>query len=836
MTQKIWLLAFASMTTIVSAQSAYAQNASPAASNVAEGDIIVTARKREERLQDVPISITALSGDALARKQVTDALSLGASVPSLSMTSAGALKSTVAFSIRGQRTQETQILTDPPVGLYFAEVNQPRTLGLAASFYDLQSIQVLKGVQGTLFGRNLTGGAVLIEPAHPSDKFEASGKAGFGNYNAREFEGMVNVTLGDIGALRVAGRINRRDGFIIDQSNGRDYMDDHSDALRVSLKLTPAPGFENLTIFDYIKTNEHGAGIVGDYYQNTGAVGAYGLINAAYAGAFGGTPNAPGNTIPNLPSVFGSFAGLAVYRPVTDIGAVIAAQAAIFKSSNPYRLVGGGVGLKGPFDLNPVGGGVLPFERVKNYGITNKTTLALGDQLSLKNVFGYRKLKFESLADLDGTAAPLITSLQGKDIEVVSDEFQLAGKAIDGKLDFVIGLYYIQEKGSDTSISMQFPELKIAFDPRPAAFSSNNLVSASLGSGTATSYAAYAGATYALTDQLKLSVGLRYTNDKRTIFDRPLAGSGLPSAANPTATNGYLNTCTFNTTPVAGIPNPPVAAAPDCTVSASKSWNALTYDATLAYQPNSNTNIYAAFRKGFRAGAYTLRSYSYQELAPANPETVYEYELGFKSTTNVGVGRLVTSAALFYQNYTNVQRQVPFSGAGGVIGTRILNVAKEHIYGGELEAALEVGQIDFGLGYSYVKIDVVQIDPSIAYQYGDSGIPHNQFNANLTWHVPITKSLGDLQLGASIAFKSRIHVGSDTFSGPAADQPAYSLVDLRLQWNDIAGSHFSLGAYAKNVTNKFYRIGQIDIVRQTGIGGSIYGTPRTFGMNVGYKF
>ena len=507
------LLSATAMASVAAPTSAFAQATgqpeATADTATDSGDIIVSARRRDERLTDVPVSITALGAQALETKGITDAVSLSQNVPSLNLTSAGALKSTVAFSIRGQRTNETQILTDPPVGLYFAEVNQPRTLGLSASFFDLQNIQVLKGVQGTLFGRNMTGGAVLVEPAHPSDKFEGSIKAGIGNFSARSVEAMLNVPLGENASLRVAGRINRRDGYVIDQSNGRDYMDDHSDAFRVSLKLTPGSSFENLTIFDYIKTDEHGAGIVGDFYKVGGATGAFALINAAYAGAFGGTPNTPGNVIPNIPAAFGPFAGRAVFRPVSDIGAIVAGQTAIRNSSNPYRIAGSGIGLGGAFDLVPPGGRVLPFERVKNYGVTNKTTIALGDNLNLKNIFGYRKIEFNSLADLDGTSAPLIHPQQAKDIKLVSEELQLSGKAFDGKLDFVTGLYYFQEKGTDTSAGLQFPELTVAFDPRPAAFSANNLTSGGQGGGTATSYAAYGGATFALTDTLKLSGGLQ---------------------------------------------------------------------------------------------------------------------------------------------------------------------------------------------------------------------------------------------------------------------------------------------------------------------------------------
>lgn len=819
--------------------TAEAQTGDVSAESQSNGEIIVTARRREERLVDVPVSITALSGDTLREQQIFEAADISQVVPSLNVTLAGANRSSVAYSIRGQRTQETQILTDPPVGLYFAEVNQPRTFGLAASFFDLGGIQVFKGVQGTLFGRNMTGGAVLVEPAHPSDEFEGRIIAGIGNYEQRTLEAMLNLPLGDIGALRVAGRINRRDGFIIDQTNGRDYNNDHTDAFRVSLRLNPFEGVENLTIFDYIKVDENGSGLNGDFYRLGGATGAYSLINAAYAGAFGGTPNTPGNVIPNNPA-FGAFAGRAVFRPVTDLGATVAAQTAIRDSSNPYRVIGYGIGQGGPFDLNPVGGGVLPYERGENYGITNKTTFELGENLTLKNIFGYRNIFVDILNDLDGTPAPLITAQQTKDIEVISEELQLSGKLLDDKLDFVVGLYYFQEKGSDTNVSLQFPELRIAFDPRPAAFTSNNLLAGGQGSGEATSYAGYGGVTYKLTEKLRLSAGLRYTIDERNIVNRVVQGDGPPSAANPTAVNGFLNACQFNTTPIAGFPNPPLAPAPDCRVRASESWNAVTYDATIGYLPNPDTNIYASFRKGFRAGAYSLRATNYAALAPADPETVFEYELGAKNSTTIGTARLTTSAALFHQDYRDVQRQVPVATPAGV-ATSILNVAKLGITGGEFEAALSVGRFDLGVGYSYVDIEVKEIAPAIANQLADSGVPKHQLNGNVSWRLPVDETLGDITIGANVSYKSDIRFGTDTNSLPGPNyigstQDAYTLVNLTLQWNNVAGSDFSLGAYVKNLTDEFYVNGVIDIVGSTGIGVSSYGAPRTYGMTLGYEF
>ena len=217
MNYKAYLLGACGIIGIAASSSAFSQDVEQAAGDAAEnansGIIVVTARRREEQLQDVPISVSSLSGEQLEQAGITDVQALQYRTPSLSITSAQSQRNTVAFSLRGQRTQETQLFTDPPVGTYFAEVVQPRPYGFGKTFYDLESVQVLKGVQGTLFGRNMTGGAVLVEPAHPKiGEFSGEVKAQYGNYDMYDIYGMVNIPLGDSFAIRLAGKTRERDG------------------------------------------------------------------------------------------------------------------------------------------------------------------------------------------------------------------------------------------------------------------------------------------------------------------------------------------------------------------------------------------------------------------------------------------------------------------------------------------------------------------------------------------------------------------------------------------------------------------------------------------------
>lgn len=785
--------------------SAAPEGEATAVADVSVAEIIVTARRRAESLQDVPIAVTVLSGVSLTRAGINDAMDLGSAVPSLSISTTGNSRSQPAYAIRGQRTNETQILTDPPVGLYFAEVNQPRTAGFGNAFYDIQSFQVLKGVQGTLFGRNMTGGAILVEPNHPTDDFAGLLRAQYGNYDMRDLEGMINVPLGDVGALRVAAKMRRRDGYMIDISNGRDYNNHHYDAFRASLRLNPTDNIENLTIFDYIRADEHGIGPAGDFAS---------LV-------FNG-PAGPNNVIGNY-SLYNLLNSLGVpgFAKVSDVAGQIAAQTAIRDSGNPYRFLGTSIGAGGAFDYPVIGGGVLPHDKVKNWGITNKTTIELGD-ITLKNIFGYRKIETDVIQDLDGLPAPLISAQQFKDIKEVSEELQLQGKVLDDRLNYTFGVYYFQEQGDDGNISQQFPELSTG---RGAPNTPSARLTGTDGGGKSTTYAGFAAATYALSEQFKVSGGVRYTHDRREIRNRTL---GAPN----------LTGCTFDTRGLDGIAGTaddvPITA--DCTVKAAKSWSDVTWDATLQWEPSRDTTAYISTRRGFRAGVFSLRATNALALQPADPETVQEYEVGLKNRFDLGGGVLSTSLALFRQDYKDVQKQVLTTvviGGTPIVVTRIANVAKERITGGEFEANLRVGNIDFGASYSYVHVKVLKSDPSLANDFAVQGVPSNQVNTNLAWHLPVDDSIGELTLSGNLSLKSDQHLDNNDLGG---NEDGYAIANLRAQWDNIGGSRISAAAFVNNVTNTLYRIGVIGIVAETGIGASIYGEPRTYGMEVSYKF
>ncbi len=214
-------------------------------------EVMVTARRRDESLAEVPISVQALGAEALKQKQVSSDADLQVAVPGLTIRQTQGNNS-LTYSIRGQ-SADTFSGSPSAVVSYLNEV--PLVIGGASTFYDLQSIQVLKGPQGTLFGRNTTGGAVLFSTAQPSAEQEASLKVKAGNYDLREVEGMVNQPLSDQFQLRVAANSIRKDGYIENVNTGRDHGDIGRDSARLSLAMLLSERLDNTLMYSYSRSD-----------------------------------------------------------------------------------------------------------------------------------------------------------------------------------------------------------------------------------------------------------------------------------------------------------------------------------------------------------------------------------------------------------------------------------------------------------------------------------------------------------------------------------------------------------------------------------------------------
>ena len=451
--------ALCSLPAVVMAQTAPEAPAAPQASSV--DDIIVTARRREERLQDVPLAVSVVTPQALDRANITNVSGLQTQAPALVITPGlGANKSTPTFAIRGQSQQELTILADPSVSLYIGDIVAPRSQGANGALFDLASVQVLKGPQGTLFGRNSTGGIVQLTPNLPTNQFGGHVGITYGNFGTVNTEAVVNMPLTETLAARIALTNNTGDGYLYDELRGTNVNYTDNQALRASLRWTPTDKLANVLVIDAFHANEGGAGT---YIRN---------VNPA--GSFNSAPARAARNYPTLESM-------------------LAAQ----QARGNRRTASG----------------TPSFSQVDTLTIGNTTTYELSDSISVKNIFGYRDVDSHSYEDTDGLPIPLLEIERMFKQHQYSNELQIAGDT--GKFNWITGAYYFWEEGSDQGLSVTG-----AVDPgniQPTRIVAYPAYSNTWVTSQNTSYAVFAQGTYKFDSVpgLSLTAGVRQNWDDR---------------------------------------------------------------------------------------------------------------------------------------------------------------------------------------------------------------------------------------------------------------------------------------------------------------------------------
>ncbi|MFP5306068.1 MAG: TonB-dependent receptor, partial [Gammaproteobacteria bacterium] len=237
--------------------AAFAQTDAPGASKGIE-EIVVTAQRREESLQDVPVAVTALSSDDIENLQVTDVAALQNAAPNMVVSKFPGDNSSANIGIRGFFSAENLITIDNPVGLYIDGVYVARSAGGNLDMLDIGRIEVLRGPQGTLFGRNTIGGAVNLVPNRPRDEFELGIKAGLGDFDLYEAEGVLNLPVGEAVAMRLAARHGSRDGYASSGLTGRPLNSAEADFARLQLAAEPFVGWDLLVSGDYSRSSNEG--------------------------------------------------------------------------------------------------------------------------------------------------------------------------------------------------------------------------------------------------------------------------------------------------------------------------------------------------------------------------------------------------------------------------------------------------------------------------------------------------------------------------------------------------------------------------------------------------
>lgn len=422
-------------------------------------NVIVTARRVEESLQSTPVAVTALTSLDLERNQTDDLNAVQYSAPGVLIATYPGDPSSVSIQLRGQVQSDLVATNDPAVGVYFDGTYLGRGNGGSLNTLDLARIEVLRGPQGTLFGRNTTGGAINIVPNNPTNEFEGFVGMRVGNYDLLEINGVLNAPMGDEAAARIVVLHNQHGGYARSRYTGQRLLNDSETAARIRLRLDPTESLRLLLAADVSARNGNGT--------------EYKLVSIAPAGNHLLFPIVQ-------PGVDGG-------RPLTDY-----IDGELFRN-----------------DSNR-----LSFYDATIWGVSLTADLDLSDTITLRSITSYRELERVESHDFDGT--PYII-LEGDRSDMrqdqLSQELQLNGRGFDDRLTYTLGAFYFTENARDITNNDAF----IGLGPPPFT---RARVDGIVGND---SYAVYGQATFEILPDFRLTAGLRYTMDERELVNRNLA-------------------------------------------------------------------------------------------------------------------------------------------------------------------------------------------------------------------------------------------------------------------------------------------------------------------------
>jgi iron complex outermembrane recepter protein len=639
-------------------------------------DIIVTATLRNENLQDVPIAVTAFSGETLEKAGVTNVKNFEQVSASFNTNSTQNESGGTTLRVRGVGTTGNNAGLESAVGIFIDGVYQSRPGVALGDLLDVQQIELLRGPQGTLFGRNTSAGALSIKTAKPNlNKFEAFGVATYGNYDLVNIQGGVSGPIGDGKAgFRLSGAYRNRDGFLINAAGG-ESNDRNRFIVRGQLLYEPNSDFSVRLIADYSKSTEKCCDAVIER-ESSYATATAAVVGGQALTLFGinGLPNNGGAS-------------------VTGVGTVDS-----LRSSNNRELR----------------------DDSKQWGVSGEINYQLGNA-KLTSITSYRDYESFSLQETDFVALNVFSTSTGSSsadansvdgvgtVKTFTQELRLAGTVANDKFDYLVGGYYADEQidgrgtltlGSDHQayVSAALSSLG-APGPNPArnifaggvnstgSFANNRFIQ------SARNISVFTNNTFHVSDRFKVNFGVRYSDDrKKGQFDQLAARSDAC-----TATRASL--VTLANTPLAGLA--PLAVALTCFPFSSLANNGpgtpqefnrvfkdneLIYTGKLLWEPIDNINTYVSFSHGYKSGGFNLDPTAAQSSAAApngadpsfRSETVDAYELGIKA--KLLDGRLLANLAVFKQDLQDFQ-VLEFTG----VQFQTFNVKSAEATGFELE-------------------------------------------------------------------------------------------------------------------------------------------------------
>lgn len=752
-------------------------------------EILVTARRREERLVDTPMSVDVFSGDQLRELHVATIDELSHNTPGLifdSTTSISGSPSSASVFIRGVGQTDFTLVTEPGVGIYVDDIYLTHSIGNVVEALDVERVEILKGPQGTLFGRNTIGGAIRVVTRKPhSEGFEGDIDVVLGEYNRVDIKGHINVPVSENLAVRFSALTQNWDGFVERPNLGDTTGGKDTGIFAVQIRWQSEQFTADL-LFNTVRDRSSGAPNVL-------------LAAGGGAGNQGASVNSAGAVLDNTGKVItNSIAEQLATRLGGDAVAYVWNADRLpngCSASNAKNCLIDTTNLRISNDLD-----------VDTLGLT--LNWQFGDSIDLKSISSYRTLKTNFGRDGVHSIVPVVSVDSFIDVDSYSQELQLSGAT--NRLQWLAGLYYFNEDG--------FMDDDVRF---------NNFSLLSGGSIETKSLSAFSQVTWMIAEPLDLTIGLRWTDESKvfTMDDRHqvLAGFGGSDPADaiwwldplhtPANTNySFLLKFRDPNSTSRSVPNGCSNAGNAISFECNLEEDSLDYHINLAWRPRPENTLYASYSTGFKGGGFQQRNANLTELPIFVAEEAQVFELGYKA--DYLDGRLRLSAAYFNTQYNNFQGSVTEGTGQGVSVTR--NAGNATINGFEIGVTYSPGHLLLtsslaALKGKYDSLSVEAVRGGISSDHKLPRLPKLQIATSLSYGLPFSDGN---KLTPRLNWSYSDKMFNDVVNSAELQRSSYSLIDLSLTYEHKTNG-YSISLFWKNITDEQF------------VTSGFYGTPST---------
>jgi len=714
-------------------------------------EIIVTARKREESIQDVPVAVTALGAQELNRSSLRDLRDITPYVPNLLVDKVTALQGGAAISIRGVSYQEIDKSLDPGIGVLLDDVYLGTNAGQILENFDIQRLEVLRGPQGTLFGKNTIGGAIAIFRTEPTKEFGGKLQGTAGDFNRQDVRGLLNLPVTDNGGVKLWAARLKNDGYvknttIDDKVGGQNYRNGGA-------------------TFAYDFTDDLEALFTYERTEDKSDVGAWANFNKYFDEFPYPTADAPADLAGLLPLAAGlGDTGFRIFDTGSD------------EDHNSQNSRNDG-------DTNQ-----------DYYNLTLRYTQ--GDW-ALTSITGYINRNEHALLEYDANHFEFLSVQSNTDYEQFSQEVRLNGNI--GDVELTTGVYYWDSKYDTHSATYDLFEWLAGLPDGSIGTISQD--------GKTKSYAGFASADWAVTEQLTLNAGVRYTWEEKKL--------------EPVGQQFYLP----DGTPL----QPPVAA-----VKADADWDKWSPRVGVQYSFTDNIMTYASYSQGFKSGGFFGRITSGSNVRKFNPEEVDTYEIGLKSTWLDQ--RLLVNAAIFSSDYKDKQEEIIVSDPDGNVDTVVVNATDASMDGAELEVSALVyeGLTLFAQGgyldasYDEFLIDDIPGVPTDGSTLDMRNAPEYTAGAGLNY---VHALFGHSQVSLDVTYNWRDSYVTIFNNDPLGQKDAAGFwnANVDFRYKDM----LTVSVFGRNLGDeRYYRAVAIPPISTFGQ----WNEPRNYGVTVTYEF